>query len=160
MQNVFAQKNDTIHFEKIYFESSPCDGICSAYELQIDNSKTIHLLANMVYKQNEIFPIMDKRKLGYYIGTLSDSIYTSLLNGLKSSNIYTENFDKTSITFGNQKIKIIVYFNNKQKRVYTEEPYGNLEKLIETFFKICEKSHLKKTRKKFIFDGPKREYKN
>jgi len=86
-------------------------------------------------------------------------MYTTLQNQLKLSNIYTETFDESHKSFGAQTIDIIIYFNNEKKEVSIQHPHGNIEKLIETLFEICETSPLIKTKKKFIFDDPKKGFK-
>jgi hypothetical protein len=129
--------------EKIIFHTSGCYGTCPTYHLQIDSNRKVKLFAETVYIEGSNFREheIDKDKIGYFSGSISNTTYNKLIKQLQICNIDT-------LTFGGPDccdlpIKtIIVYYNGKRRYLSAMFPPESAYDLISLLDNICENTKL------------------
>ena len=133
-------------FEKIIFHTTGCEGTCPTYHLSVDKDKKIELYSEIVYKASGFN--LDKAKIGYFKGSVSDTTFAKLLHELKNIGLDTLNFGDTKGYDGPIKT-IIIYYNGKRKFFKAMFHSKNSNKLIQTLYEICRASDTKKVKRKF-----------
>jgi hypothetical protein len=154
-------KNDTIkviqdtafHFEKIVFHTTGCEGTCPTFHLIVEKDKRIQLHSEVVYKNES--SKLDKSKIGYFKGSVTDTTFKKLLFELKTLGLDTLNFDGT-IGYDAPIKTIIVYYNGKRKYLKTMFQPKKAIKLILILYEICEASKVKKANFPFEIENASR----
>jgi hypothetical protein len=136
-------------FEKIIFHTTGCEGNCPTYHLSVNKDKTIELHSEIVYKASGFN--LDKAKIGYFKGSVSDTSFAKLLCELKNIGLDTLNFGDTKGYDAPIKT-IIVYYNDKRKFFKAMFHSKNSNRLVETLYEICTSSDTKKVNKKFVIE--------
>lgn len=149
-----TKTNQKVKLEKIIFHTSSCFGSCPVYHLQIDNNKQIKLHAERVYKEPSDFGYfeLDSSKMGYFTGSISDTVFNKLIEELSSIGLDTLVFDGVDCCDGSV-ITMIVYYNDgKRKFLKSMFPPTHTNQVIETLHNICEKSTLTRTPQSFSLE--------
>jgi len=150
---IYGQHSKITNIEKIIFVTSPCNGLCSSYELQVDSNKKAQLHSVQVYKDIIHYPEIDTNRMGYFKGRVSDPIFDKLLRFIKTLKVDTFS-DIEESPLSSQQITIIIYYNKKRKIIKTYSLSKNKpDELISTLFEICEKSELVKTNEKLKIEN-------
>lgn len=137
-------------FEKIIFHTTACYGFCPVYHLQLTQDKHIQLFTETAYTTGEWKK--DTSKTGYFIGYISDSVYTNLVNELSSIDLDNLEFNNAQCCDGSVKT-IIVYYNGKRKVLRSMFPPDKARKLISMLYTICSESSLPKTTRGFYIEN-------
>ena len=144
------QADKTLEFEKICFHTSSCDGTCPVYHLEVTKDRKMRLFAEKVYKTTAAsFSDFDSTKMGFFVGTVTDSNFNKLTRELQNIDIDNFTFEKADCCDGSI-TTIIIYYNGKRKYISSMFLPPKSGKLISLLNDICEKSKL--TRVSEVFD--------
>jgi hypothetical protein len=133
-----GQTNKTPGFEKIIYYTSMCFGTCPTYHLEVNADKSFKLFAEQVFKTNGVSPYEpDSAKMGYFKGTLSDSLYDALSKELKRINIDSLSFPDVLCCDG-PVTTLIIYHHGKRKYLHSMFPPEATRALISVLYNICK----------------------
>lgn len=142
----------TVNFEKLYFHTTSCDGACPVYHVEVTKDKGVRLFAEKIYKINGTTVSDDSGKMGYFVGSVTDSTFNKLIAEIQNINIDALSFDKADCCDGSI-TTIIIYYNGKRKFLRSMFPPPKSEKLISILNDICENSSCTKVNEPFNLES-------
>lgn len=148
----FAQTKKSA-FEKIIYHTTACFGTCPTYHLEVNKDKTVRLYAEQVFKDaNRPFQT-DSSKVGYFTGTLSDSLFHKLTVEFNRANPKSLKFPKVMCCDA-PVVTLILYYKGKRKFLKSMTPPPEARELIAVLRGICE-STTQRSPDKFVIENPK-----
>lgn len=138
------------HFEKLVFHTSGCYGTCPIYSLEVDKYANIRLQAIWVAQYPDSFNLdqSDTSRVGYFVGKVADTTFTKLNHEILNTNINEVTIDGPACCDGSVQ-EIILYCNHKRKYMKSMGSWGNLEKLVDILYEICQTPGLVRIQQKF-----------
>ncbi|MDB5228068.1 MAG: hypothetical protein JWN78_2261 [Bacteroidota bacterium] len=134
----------------IIFHTSACFGYCPVYHLQVNNDKTARLFAEVVYKNASTE--IDSSETGYFVGSVSDTLFNKLKIELAKIDLDNLNFDGQDCCDA-PIITIIVYYDGKRKFLRSMFPPAIADNLISVLNQICVEGNFTRTSETFHLEG-------
>ena len=120
-----AQSVSKVHFTKIIFHSSRCNGACPKIDLEIDSSKNVFVSREYYKTKSDIY----KHFSGQFIGTLDESKYVKLTELLQNCKLDALTFPDITCCDG-VITTIIIYYNGQRKYLKSMTPPNIANDLI------------------------------
>lgn len=152
LMSLSACKKKTTGTQKalIIYHTSGCYGYCPVYHLQVNNDKTARLYAEVVYKNGT--SELDSSKMGYFTGTLQDTLFNNLkdkLNRLDLDNLTFDGADCCDAPI----VTIIIYYDGKRKFLRSMFPPAISGPLLSALDEICISNNFTRTSEPFRIEG-------
>jgi hypothetical protein len=142
-----------MQIEKVEFHSSACFGWCPDFHFDIDTARQYRLYNETIFvppTENAEF-ILDSEKMGYFVGHVSDSLYSELEKELRVVGLDTLTFNGVECC-DLPVVTIVVYYDGKRKVLKSNQPPEGALQLVLICQKIWETTPTVRTTETLSFE--------